>query len=99
MEKVGTLIGRTFKSLEEIAIEIEGWGWERKDPKEWPGYNYYHWHHPKNCDSILVPDEIKISLKNFLDNRKWPIHYHNLNHGAHYSIAQIEVSNIKRRKV
>jgi len=89
--KVGTLMGRTFESLEEIANEIDCWGWKRQDPKEWPGYHRYDWHHPTLCESLFIPDEVKVKLADFPYVKRWPVVYHNLNHGGIYDIANIEV--------
>ncbi len=90
-EKVETLIGRTFENLEEITNEINCWGWRRMNPNEWPGYHHYHWHHPTNCDSIFLPDKLNVSRENFPYLKRWPIQYLNLNYGAFYDLAQIEL--------
>ncbi|GEM_PF-4281438 len=90
-EKLELSWGGTFESLEEIANEIDCWGWKRQDPKEWPGYHRYDWHHPTLCESLFIPDEVKVKLADFPYVKRWPVVYHNLNHGGIYDIANIEV--------
>lgn len=95
-EKLKTLLGKTFQSLDEIAQEIDKWGWTRKDSQEWPGHNKYHWEHGiSDGDSIFFPDECPIEIGDFPYLKKWPIVYHNLHHGSCYDLAQIVVLDRK----
>ena len=94
-EKIKTLLGKTFRSLDEIAQEIDRWGWTRKDPKEWPGFNKYHWEHDvRDGDTLFFPDERTTKIDDFPYLKKWPIVYHNLHHGSYYDLAQIVILDL-----